>query len=202
MLPSPDHGFRIERADRTVIIRFSWPEIRNPLSITVLNGLYSITEGLAHESSIDGVIFTGTSDIFASGADLREVAKISPSEAREFSLRGQRLMTLIAALPQITAAAISGPCFGGALDLALACDHRIADANASFAHPGVSLGLITGWGGTQRLPRLVGRGPALELFLTALPIDAYRACSFGLVDAIADDPLARAAEFVSKSEVR
>jgi enoyl-CoA hydratase/carnithine racemase len=89
----------------------------------------------------------------------------------------------------VTIAAINGYCFGGALDLAVACRHRIASPNAQFAHPGVSLGIITGWGGTQRLPRLIGETPTLEMLLTAGRFDAEWALRRGLVDEIADDPL-------------
>ena len=87
-------------------------------------------------------------------------------------------------------AAVNGFCFGGALDLALACDVRIASENAEFCHPGADLGIMTGWGGTQRLPRLVGEAAALEMFLTARRLRAPEALSIGLVDQMADDPLA------------
>jgi enoyl-CoA hydratase len=140
----------------------------------------------------DVVIFTGTADVFASGADLREIAEVTSDIATEFARRGQSLMWKIASLPQTTIAAINGYCFGGALDLVLACDKRIASPNAKFAHPGTGLGIITGWGGTQRLPRLIGEAGALEMFFTASPVNAERALRVGLIDAIYDEPLARA----------
>ncbi|HKP69182.1 MAG TPA: enoyl-CoA hydratase/isomerase family protein, partial [Pyrinomonadaceae bacterium] len=87
-------------------------------------------------------------------------------------------------------AAINGVCFGGALDLALACDRRIASPNALFSHPGAGLGIITGWGGTQRLPRLVGEAVALELLFTGVRVSAEEALRYGLVDMVAHDPLA------------
>ena len=93
----------------------------------------------------------------------------------------------------MTFAVINGYCFGGALDLALACKRRIASPNARFAHPGAGLGIITGWGGTQRLPRLIGQANSLEIFFTASPIDAGRALSIGLIDEIARNTLAVAA---------
>ena len=96
----------------------------------------------------------------------------------------------------ITIAAVNGYCFGGALDLALACKRRISGQGARFAHPGTGLGIITGWGGTQRLPRLIGRSAALEMFFTAEAIDAEQALAIGLADEIADDPLSRAVQFV------
>jgi enoyl-CoA hydratase/carnithine racemase len=103
-------------------------------------------------------------------------------------------MSKIASAPQKTIAAINGFCFGGALDLALACDIRIASTNAVFSHPGVGLGIITGWAGTQRLPRLVGQANALEIFLTAGRIKADEAFRIGLVDVVTNDPLSVALE--------
>ena len=94
-----------------------------------------------------------------------------------------------------TIAAVNGYCFGGALDLALACKRRIAAPNAKFAHPGVSIGIMTGWGGTQRLPRLIGEAKALEMFLTAKVFGAAEALACGLIDEISDEPLRTAIEF-------
>jgi len=182
-------GFTIAIPDAVLTIQFDRPGIRNPLSISVLENLRASLDDFG-SNGIKVIIFTGMDDVFASGADLREIASVTPETATEFALRGQTLMTKISTLPQKTIAAINGFCFGGALDLALACDRRIASPNATFAHPGAGLGIITGWGGTQRLPRLVGRGNALELFFTAEAIDADRAVEIGLVDEIADDPLA------------
>jgi enoyl-CoA hydratase len=182
----------IECRQKTVIVRFTRPEIRNPLSVDVLSELDNLVASCERNKNISSVIFTGTGDVFASGADLREIAAVKADTAVEFALRGQSLMAKIAALPQMTIAAINGYCFGGALDLVIACDRRIASPNAKFAHPGTGLGIITGWGGTQRLPRLVGQGLALELFFTAEPIDAHKAFSIGLIDEIVSDPLKHA----------
>ena len=143
---------------------------------------------------VRAVIFTGSDGVFASGADLREIARVDGSTAREFAVRGQRLMDMIVAMNVRTIAAVNGYCYGGALDLALACDSRIASVNAEFCHPGGELGIMTGWGGTQRLPRLVGEAAALEIFLTGKRVNAETALSIGLVDAIADDSLAAAIE--------
>jgi enoyl-CoA hydratase/carnithine racemase len=186
------HGYKVESVDRSVVIRFDRPNIRNPLSINVLR---SLERTLDEVSVYDRVIFTGTDGIFASGADLREIRAIRPGGAREFAERGQRLMSRIAALEIDTIAAVNGYCFGGALDIALACNRRVASPNAQFAHPGAGLGIITGWGGTQRLPRLVGTAHALEMFFTASPIDSARAVRIGLVDSIVDDPVADALAF-------
>ncbi len=180
---------RVENHDSKIVVRFSKPAIRNPLSVSVLMQLHEIVESCRSDIETELLIFTGTDDVFASGADLREISGVTSETAVTFAERGQELMAKIAELPQRTIAAINGFCFGGALDLALACDKRIASPNAKFAHPGAGLGIITGWGGTQRLPRLIGRSAALEMFFTASPVDADRALQLGLIDAIDDDPL-------------
>jgi enoyl-CoA hydratase len=170
-----------------LIVRFMRPEIRNPLSTEVLAELERILDTIY---VIPKLVFTGSGGVFASGADLREIDALSPADAAEFSRRGQALMDRIATIRVPTIAAIDGPCFGGALDLALACDRRIASPTSTFCHPGARLGIITGWGGTQRLPRLVGERNALEMFFTASPITASEALRIGLIDSMADDPLA------------
>ncbi len=177
---------KTERIGDSFVVRFVRPEIRNPLSRNVVESLHSIVDDVA-KGADRRVIFTGTGNAFASGANLNEIASLSADEAPEFARLGQTLMSKIASLPQATVAAINGHCFGGALDLALACDRRIASPTATFAHPGTGLGIITGWGGTQRLPRLIGQAKALEMFFTARPIDARRALAIGLVDAVSDD---------------
>ena len=138
---------------------------------------------------IEKIIFTGSEDVFASGANLREIARVTAENARQFAKRGQSLMKKIAESPKLTVAAVNGFCFGGALDLALSCKFRVASPNASFSHPGANLGIITGWGGTQRLPRLVGEFAALEMFLTAKRVDAPEALRIGLIDRISENPL-------------
>lgn len=184
----------VENFGETIVIRFNRPKERNPLSISVLEKLHSIFETI--ESRARRIIFTGTSDVFASGANLRDIALVTKDAAQEFALRGQNLMQKIAAAKPTTVAAISGYCFGGALDLALACDKRIAAPNAQFCHPGANLGIITGWGGTQRLPRLIGEAKTLEMFLTAKRVSAIEALQIGLIDEIAENPLAKASNFV------
>lgn len=179
----------IEYQGPAMIIRFARPEIRNPLSVTVLDKLSEIVDDLGERSEIEKVIFTGTGNIFASGANLNEIAGITPQAAPEFARKGQRVMSAIADLSQNTIAAVNGFCFGGALDLALACDLRFAVPTATFAHPGAGLGIITGWGGTQRLPRLIGTANSLEMFFTAAAIDAKTALRIGLIDDVSDNPL-------------
>ena len=129
---------------------------------------------------------------FSAGADLNEISRLSGPEAFAFAKMGQELMNAVADYPAPVYASIHGFCMGGGLDLALACHHRIATPDAVFGHRGAALGLITGWGGTQRLPRLVGKGHALEILVAAEKIGAPRALQMGLIDAIADDPVAEA----------
>lgn len=184
----------VETLAKTRIIRFNRPEIRSPLSIFVLEELTAILDECALDPAVETIIFTGKENVFASGADLREIALVSGETAREFAVRGQNLMNKIAEIRQDTIAAINGFCFGGALDLALACDKRIASPNSVFSHPGVNLGIITGWGGTQRLPRLIGEAAALEMIFTAKRIDAEEALRIGLICKVAENPLLTAIE--------
>ncbi len=139
------------------------------------------------------LIITGNSRFFSAGADLSEIRALPGPSAIAFARMGQDLMNAIARFPAPVYAAIHGYCMGGGLDLALACHHRIASAHAVFGHRGAALGLMTGWGGTQRLPRLVGRSRALAMFLAAEKLHAREALRVGLIDAIADDPVAEAA---------
>lgn len=136
--------------------------------------------------------------MFASGANINELSQLDPESARAFSQMGQQLFQSIAETRQITIAAINGYCMGGALDLALACDVRVASAHAIFAHPGARLGIITGWGGTQRLPRLIGRSRALDLFLTARRFDSREAFEMGLVTGV-EDPVLEYAIAIARS---
>jgi enoyl-CoA hydratase/carnithine racemase len=184
------NGFNIERVGSAMICRFIRPEIRNPLSIEVIEALTNVLTNL--DQNVGAIVFTGSDRVFASGADLREIAGVTGATAAEFATRGQRLMNLIADADAKTIAAVNGYCYGGALDLSLACDSRIASPNAEFCHPGGGLGIMTGWGGTQRLPRLVGEAAALEMFLMGKKASADEAFRIGLVDEIAGDPAAAA----------
>ncbi|MEP7038597.1 MAG: enoyl-CoA hydratase/isomerase family protein [Acidobacteriota bacterium] len=177
------------RYGNDLVVRFIRPKARNPLSIAALESLHKFIDLISSTTEIKKVIFTGTDDVFASGADLREIAQITEDSAKNFAVRGQSLMNKIARMRQPTIAAINGFCFGGALDLVLACNKRIGSPSAIFCHPGVSLGIITGWGGTQRLPRLVGQAKATEIFLTAKRIGAEEALNINLIDKIIENPL-------------
>ena len=142
---------------------------------------------LAQQRELAGAVITGTERAFAVGAEISELANLTPASAFEFSRYGQSVMRAVENSPRPVIAAIRGYCMGGGLDLALACHPRIASRDAVFAHPGGSLGIITGWGGTQRLPRLIGRSRALEMLVTGRRLDAEEAVACGLVQKIADE---------------
>ena len=187
----------VEERGHVAVVRFDRPAQRNPLSAPTLDKLDEIVSALAADANLRAIIFTGAGEVFASGADIRELQTLATPAARDFSRRGQLLMQKIADAPQLTIAAIHGYCMGGGLDLALACDLRVASPRSTFAHPGSRLGIITGWGGTQRLPRLVGRSRALEMFLTARRLSAAEAHEIGLVSRLCDDPLGCALELAA-----
>jgi enoyl-CoA hydratase/carnithine racemase len=151
---------------------------------SILTQIETECSRLERRPRLDGCIITGTERAFAVGANIREIAMLTPAEAHEFSREGQRACRAIerSAVPVI--AAIRGYCMGGGLDIALACHARIATPDAVFAHPGGSLGILTGWGGTQRLARLVGRAHTLEMLVTGRKLDIAEASKWGLVDEI------------------
>lgn len=173
----------VETKEHSVMIRFNRPEIRSPLTIAVLTELDEILDSINDET----IIFTGVKDVFASGADLREIAQVTGENAREYATRGQNLMRKIESKNAI--AFVNGFCFGGALDLSLSCKKRIATPNAEFCHPGANLGIMTGWGGTQRLPRLIGEAKTLEMLFLAKRVSADEALKIGLIDEIYDNSL-------------
>jgi enoyl-CoA hydratase len=189
----------VEHRSSTAILCINRPAERNSLSVTTLEELDSVVSALIERRDVRAIIFTGTNDVFASGADIRELSSLTPATAREFAERGQRLFQKIADAPQLTIAAINGYCMGGGLDLALSCDTRCASPDAVFAHPGARLGIITGWGGTQRLPRLIGAARALEMFTTARRINSREAYEIGLVSKIGEPVLDCALEIAVAS---
>ncbi len=190
----------IEITPGLAIIRFSRPDIMNPLSVETIELLSEQFDRLERDPSISGIVFTGSGRAFAVGANLKEIADLTGDSAREFGLRGQGLIKKIYTSAVPTVAAIDGYCIGGALDLALACDFRFASPRSEFAHPGVDLGLITGWGGTQLLPRLIGEAKALELILTGRRIGAEEALKIGLIDTIENNPVGLSVSTLSDDE--
>ena len=189
----------VEERAAIAIVRFNRPAERNALSVATLEELNSVVAALTARTDINSIIFTGTGDVFAAGADIRELSRLTAEAAKEFAARGQRLFQKIAGARQLTIAAVNGFCMGGALDLALACDVRCAAPSAVFAHPGARLGIITGWGGTQKLPRLIGTARALEMFATAKRVGAREAYEMGLVSKLGEPVLECAIEITLKN---
>ncbi|HKW89603.1 MAG TPA: enoyl-CoA hydratase/isomerase family protein [Candidatus Acidoferrales bacterium] len=178
---------RASREGRALIIAFENPAGIPRLERAVLAQLLDELRSDSADSSTSGIVITGTDKAFAAGAEISELAALTPLAAREFSLLGQSVMACVERSPKPVIAAIRGYCFGGGLDLALACHVRIASPGAQFAHPGASLGILTGWGGTQRLPRTLlpgARSRALELFSTGRTIAASEALLLGLLSRI------------------
>lgn len=160
-------------------------EKRNALSAAVVAELKNAFERIAGDARIRGAILTGAGDkAFVAGADIAELAAFSAVEAREYALRGQEAFRKLETLPKPAVAAVNGYALGGGLELAMACAVRFASESAQFGQPEVRLGLIPGFGGTERLPRLVGRGRALEMLLSGEPIPASEALRIGLVNAV------------------
>ena len=175
--------------DSVAVITFNSPSTRNALSTEMQNCLERIVTDLTSRRDVAMLIFTGRDNAFLAGANIRELSQLDQRSAYAFSERGQTLFQNIAQSGQRTIAAINGFCMGGGLDFALACDIRVAAPSAEFAHPGARLGIITGWGGTQRLPRLIGRTRAIEFFITARRVSAAEALNIGLVDRVHPSPL-------------
>ena len=171
----------------------------NRLDLATVNALADEIENkYAGELPALSLVITGTDRFFSVGANLNEINRLSGATAYEFALAGQRLMNALDRYPAPVIAAINGYCMGGGLDLALACDFRICSPNAIFGHRGTALGIMTGWGGTQRLPRLIGKARALQMFLTAEKLHAQEALRIGLVDAVADDPVRAALDWLHR----
>jgi len=187
--------FALSRESDHAILQLASSGGTNILSLARVAALLAAVEQLHSEAEsglLKSLIITGNQKFFSAGADLNEIARLSGPEALEFSHAGQALTLAVDRFPLPVVAAISGYCMGGGMDLALACDYRIASPNAVFGHRGASLGVMTGWGGTQRLPRLIGKARAMRMFLLAEMVKADEALRIGLVDEIADDPTVHA----------
>lgn len=173
------------------IITLNRPKALNALNSDTLQELGAALEACLEPPETMALIITGSGEkAFVAGADISEFSGIETAfEGRELALGGQDTISSIAAMPIPTIAAINGFALGGGLELALACDLRVASKNAKMGLPEVGLGLIPGYGGTQRLPRLIGEGRALDLILTARHVGAEEALSLGLVNRVSDNAL-------------
>jgi enoyl-CoA hydratase len=173
--------------DEILLMRLESDDGFPRLEMDVMEALAGEIARLADAAELAGAVITGSERAFAAGAEIAEVAQLTPASAFEFSRRGQAVLGAVASSAKPVVAAIRGYCIGGGLDLALACRARIGSADAVFAHPGVTLGIITGWGGTQRLPRLIGRGRAMEMLVSGGRIRAGEALAWGLVSGVSAD---------------
>lgn len=170
-------------AEGIALLRLNRPAKLNALNQETLGELKTALESIDSNPAVRGLILTGEGDkAFAAGADISEVANSEPVRAMELSRYGQRIFRHLECSGKPSIAAINGFALGGGLELAMACTLRVAAENAKLGLPEVKLGLVTGYGGSQRLPRLVGRGRALEMLLTGDPINAARAEHIGLVN--------------------
>ena len=183
-------SIQLEQYPGISVLRLHSGDGTNRLTQTCVVSLTETVHGLKRDER--ALVIAGNSRFFSVGADLEEIAALKGPAAYQFSRLGQVLMAAIESFPAPVYAAISGYCMGGGLDLALSCHRRIASPNAIFGHRGAALGLITGWGGTQRLPRLIGKARALEMFVAAEKVSAVQALRMDLIDSIAEDPIAEA----------
>lgn len=175
----------VERRDGIAIVTMNRPEALNAFNSDQLNAMIETFRGLRGDRSVRCVVLTGAGErAFAAGADIKEMVDKSPEEGLAFGRLGHAMVNAIEGLPQPVVAAVNGFALGGGSEVALACDIRLAAVNAVFAQPEVGLGIPPGWGGTQRLPRLVGPGIAAELILSGRRVKADEALRIGFVNAV------------------
>jgi enoyl-CoA hydratase len=173
------------RAGRVATVTLNRPEALNAFDEVQLAALLEALAALRHDPEVRCVILTGAGErAFAAGADIKRMLAMGETDRVEFGRLGQRVGLAIEGLPQPVIAAVNGFAFGGGCEIALACDIRLASEKALFAQPEVMLGIPPGWGGSQRLPRVVGLGLAAELIFTGRRVDAAEALRIGLVNAV------------------
>ena len=186
----------VETRDRIACVTVNRPKVLNALNRATVLELGACLEQLGADAQVGAIIVTGAGEkAFVAGADINELAAQTPLQGKETALLGQAVLNRIEALGKPVIAAVNGYALGGGCELAMACTLRIASENARFGQPEVKLGIIPGYGGTQRLARLVGAGRALQLVLTGEHITAQEALRIGLVNEVV-----AAAELLSRSE--
>ena len=174
----------IEKQDNLALVTINRPTKLNALNIATINELHTAFTDLNNDSETKVIILTGSGEkAFVAGADISEFAHFSVTEGEQLAAKGQQLLfDFVQNLQTPVIAAVNGFALGGGLELAMSCHFRIASANAKMGLPEVTLGVIPGYGGTQRLAQLIGKGRAMELIMTANMIDAETAKSYGLVN--------------------
>lgn len=178
-------NLQVSRDGEIAVVAVNRPKALNALNTDTLKELGAAVEEVRSDPAVRGVIITGAGNrAFVAGADIGELAAKDPIAAREFVQLGQGVLNRIESSPKLVVAAVNGYALGGGCELAMACHIRAAAAQAQFGQPEVGLGIIPGFGGTQRLPRLVGKGRALEMLIGGAPIDAAEAFRIGLVNCV------------------
>lgn len=173
----------LEKLDNIAILKVNRPKALNAINAEVISDLIDCLPKLAADKSVDVIIFTGEGDrAFIAGADIVAMQPMDAVESSTFGYLGQQVTTMLENMPQPVIAAINGFSLGGGNELAIACDIRIASEKAKFGQPEVSLGINPGWGGTQRLPRLIGNGKARYILYSGEIINAATALEWGMVD--------------------
>ena len=191
---TPFENLLLEIRDGVAFLTLNRPQVLNALNAAMLAELASAIQIIRDDVSIRAVVLTGAGEkAFAAGADIQELVQVNAIEGRDLALRGQAVLRSLETCGKPVIACINGFALGGGCELALACTLRIAGENARLGQPEVKLGLIPGYGGTQRLPRLVGKGVALQMILTAEVLSAADALRVGLVNEVVppDQLLAR-----------
>ena len=180
------HGhLLIENRDAVRVVTINRPDKLNALNRAVLDELHAAFAQIATDPGVRAVVLRGAGEkAFVAGADIAELAALNPIQARDFSRHGQQLMKHIENLGKPVIAMIGGYALGGGMELAMCCHLQIAADTAKFGQPEINLGVLPGFGGTQRLLRLAGRGAALELCLVGVPISAQRAYELGIVNRV------------------
>ncbi len=173
-----------EKKDAIAYVTVNRPKVLNALNTPTWKDLRTVFEDARDDAAVRGVILTGTGKAFIAGADIGELAQLTAFEAEQSSRFGQEVLDLIENLGKPVVAAVNGFALGGGCETAMACTIRIAVESAKFGQPEVRLGLVPGGGGTQRLPRLVGKGRALQLILSGEMISAQEAYRIGLVNEV------------------
>jgi len=192
---------KLEKKNKIAYVTIDRPKVLNALNMATMQELHQVFVDLKDDREIRVVILTGGGEkAFVAGADINELAKNNPVEAKAYTHRGQAVLDLIENLGKPVIACINGFALGGGCEIAMACTMRLASENAKLGQPEVKLGIIPGYGGTQRLPRLVGAGRALQMVLTGEMISAQEAHRTGLVNEVvpADRLIARAEEIAGK----
>jgi enoyl-CoA hydratase len=178
-------NLKIETEDRISLVTIDRPAVLNALNEETLEDLQEAFQGGLNGQDVAAVILTGSGEkAFVAGADVSELVHLDPLEARSKSIRGQKVFEMIESFPKPVIAAINGYCLGGGCELALACHVRLMAKDAKIGLPEVKLGLIPGYGGTQRLSRLVGKGRAMEMVLSGKSLSAGEAERIGLVNRV------------------